>query len=435
MTRLNYRYTKAYSWITFFVLLIGFAIVYNAVKRSASQATIGKLKHLNTVIAAQIESGKNFAAHDSRKNATIQLLNATPADIHERVAFKTVWNNEIQANVTDVSVSTFHKINHKNYKITSHTFMIIADEIYLNGIFMVFAWTFIFLISMVIISSEVISSYILSPFNATLQSIQKFTISQKTELQFEKTNTLEFQELNKFLQKMTEKATKDFMALKEFSENASHELQTPIAVIKAKIELLMQSKLDEDQLTKLGSMLDELEKLSKINHSLTLLTKLENFENKANQYLDICAIVEETLVSFSDLAEMKNIIVTKNIQEKVIVQMDETLGRILLNNLLSNAIRHNQVNGEIHVEVTASKLMIKNTGNKPFVPTEELFGRFKKDNQSLNSIGIGLAIVKKICEIFCHSISYTYVSAYHILEIQFSEKENRNDFGQFYEND
>lgn len=422
MTRLNYRYTKAYSIITFFVLLIGFTIVYNAVKRSNSQATIGQLKNLNIIIAKQIASGKNYDNHASRKNVTIQLLNSQTEDDPEIVVFRKIWNNELQDNVTDVSVATFHKINNRNYKITSHTFMIIADALYLNGIVMVFAWTFIFLISMVIISSEIISGYILFPFNATLQSIQRFAISQKSDLKFEKTSTWEFQELNKFLEKMTEKAKKDYTVLKEFSENASHELQTPIAVIKAKIELLLQSQLDESQLIKLMSMLDELEKLSKINQSLTLLTKLENFENQQHHYIDISSVVAEAIVSFADLMEMKQISVTSTIQNNVIIHMDETLCPILLNNLFSNAIRHNFEKGSIEIEVTTSHLIIKNTGNQPLVPTEELFGRFKKDNQSLNSIGIGLAIVKKICEIFGHSISYNYSSSFHVIKIEFSKE-------------
>ncbi|PIF60421.1 HAMP domain-containing sensor histidine kinase [Flavobacterium sp. 2] len=420
MTRLNYRYTKAYSLVTFFVLLIGFSIVYTAVKRSASQATIGELKHLNAIIAKQIESGCDFTEHNSRKNVAIQSL--TEKNAIETVKFKVVWSEELQDNVTEVCVTTTHKINNKYYGISSHTFMIITNDIYLNGIFMVFAWTFIFLTSMVIVLSEVISGYFLSPFNATLRSVKKFTINQKANIKLEKTNTLEFQELNRFLKKMTKRAQKDFIAQKEFSENASHELQTPIAVIKAKIELLLQSNLDEEQLVKLTSMLEELEKLSKINQSLTLLIKLENFENKENCYTDISALVEETNSFFSDLIEMKNIRLTKNIKEGVLINMDENLARILLNNLFSNAIRHNFAGGEIIIEISDLKLKIKNTGYAPSVPIDELFGRFKKGNQSLDSIGIGLAIAKKICEIFDHSIHYYYISSFHILEIKFFKK-------------
>lgn len=425
MMRLNYRYTKAYSIITFFVLLIGFSIIYTAVKRSASQATIGELKHLNKIIANQIESGNDFSGHGSRKNVTIQLITSNvKVDTTE---FKKVWREELQDNVIDVRVTTIHEINNKYYKISSHTFMIITNDIYLNGVFMVFAWTFIFLISMVILLSEVISGYILSPFNATLRSIKKFTINQKSNIKFEKTNTVEFQELNKFLKKMTKRAQRDFIAQKEFSENASHELQTPIAVIKAKIELLMQSDLDEQQLIKLTSMLEELEKLSKINQALTLLTKLENFEGHESTSINISAIIEETILFFSDLIEMKSISLTKNIKKNVFIKMDENLIRILLHNLFSNAIRHNFIEGKIEIEILATKLSIKNTGNPPLVPTEELFGRFKKGNQSLDSIGIGLAIVKKICEIFDHSIQYYYISSFHILEINFSKNTDEND--------
>lgn len=422
MQRLNYRYAKAYSLVTFFALLIGFVIVFYAVKRSSFQATIGQLKNLNIIIAEQIKSGKDFSGDDSRAYVIIKKLNSNIDDTNNIVSYKMVYNTKLQDTVREVQLTTYHRIGDANYQIVSHTFMIITDHIYLNGIFMVFAWTFIFLISMVIISSEIISGYILSPFNSTLKSIQRFEINQKTDLKFEKTSTFEFHELNNFLRKMTQKAKKDFTILKEFSENASHELQTPIAVIKAKIELLMQSKLDEEQLIKLTSMMDELEKLSKINQSLTLLTTLENFDNKKSSRIDISEIVEETIVSFLDLIEMKNISLKKNIQKGVFIQMDETLSRVLMNNLFSNAIRHNFINGSIEVEITASKVVIKNTGNPPLVPTEELFERFKKDNQSLNSVGIGLSIVKKICEIFNHSISYTSISSTHILEITFFKK-------------
>lgn len=424
MMRLNYRYTKAYSLITLFVLLVGFTIVYTAVKRSASQATIGELKHLNKIIAAQIEGGHDFTGDESRKNVTINF--STSKAKFETIDFKILWNKELQDYVTDVRVTTVHKIKNKYYKISSHTFMIIADDIYLNGIFMVFAWTFIFLISMVVLLSEVISSYILSPFNATLRSVKKFTINQKTDIQFEKTNTVEFQELNKFLKKMTKRAQKDFIAQKEFSENASHELQTPIAVIKAKIELLIQSDLNQEQLISLTSMLEELEKLSKINQSLTFLTQLENFEDKESGIIDIGILIEETVVYFYDLIEMKNICLIRNIEKNVFIKTDETLIRILLNNLFSNAIRHNYVGGTIEIEFSALTLKIKNTGSPPVVPTEELFGRFKKSNQSIDSIGIGLAIVKKICEIFDHDVHYYYISSFHILEIKFSKNLEKN---------
>jgi two-component system OmpR family sensor kinase len=422
MMRLNYKYTFAYSLITLIILFISFAIVYTAVKRATAQATIGQLKHLNDIVAVQIQNDKYFYKHLSSKKISIEAVSSADVPESENVEFETVWDKEFQDNVTDVSVSTVHKIKNKFYRITSHTFMIIADDIYLNGIFMVFAWTFIFLIAVVIISSEVISAYILSPFNSTLRSIQKFSVYQKTDIELEKTSTLEFQELNGFLLKMTENAKKDYSALKEFSENASHELQTPIAVIKAKIELLIQTNLDEQQLLKLTSMLDELEKLSMINHSLTLLAKLENFENHENNLINVSSILDETIMSFSDLIEMKNISLVKDIQEDVFIAMDETLSRILLKNLLSNAIRHNLYNGTISITLTSYNLIIENTGNKPLVPTSELFGRFKKGNQSLSSIGIGLAIVKKICDVFNYTIDYNYLSPNHTIEIIFSTK-------------
>ncbi|WP_306350452.1 sensor histidine kinase [Flavobacterium sp. '19STA2R22 D10 B1'] len=418
--RLNYRYTIAYSIITLFVLLINFAIVYTAVKRSVTQANIGKLRQLNEVIVKQISENKDFTNDPSRRNVEITFIGLDSLNQHEIIESGRGWSSDIQAELKVVKLTTFPYVQGKQYKIRSHSFIVEADDIYLNGIFMVFAWTFVFLLSLVILSSEVISGYILAPFNNTLQAIQQFHINQKKKITFQETSTYEFQELNSFLLKMTDNAKKDYLILKEFSENASHELQTPIAVIKAKIELLMDSKLDEQQMLKLTSMHDELEKLSRINHSLTLLTKLENYQIQPTDSIDLSIQLNETIHTFADLIEMKAITITTQIVPNVYVRMEEALAQILLNNLISNSIRHNLINGTISIQLTTEKLIIENTGNAPLVPTEELFGRFKKDNQSLNSIGIGLAIVKKIIEIYEYSIDYTFDKGIHCIEISFN---------------
>src|SRR5690606_28784818 len=121
-----------------------------------------------------------------------------------------------------------------------------------------------------------ISRRILSPFHQTLKAIQRFSLKAVSDINFPATRTREFQQLNYFLMKMTGKARADYRALKEFTENASHELQTPLAVIRGKLELLLESPLTEEQGNQILSALGSIEKLSKINHSLTLLNKLEN---------------------------------------------------------------------------------------------------------------------------------------------------------------
>ncbi|WBA42482.1 sensor histidine kinase [Hymenobacter canadensis] len=419
--KLNHRYTLAYAVITLFVLSVGFAIVYGAMSRSVTQTTIGKLRHLNEVVAAQLRSGRDYAGHPARANVRIRPLAPSDTVAHAQlVQVRPEWDPELQSAVNVVRLSTYPRIGGQRYHLTSRAVVVMPSDEYLTGIVLVFAWTFVFLLALVVILSEVISWYILKPFNAILLSIERFQLSQKTTIGLQPSRTKEFNVLNDFLMKMTSRAQSDYQGLKEFSENASHELQTPIASMKAKIELLMDSELSEKQLLMLTTMHDELERLAKINQSLTLLAKLEHFEWEPAPLTDLSRLVPATEAAFADLAEMKGLRTTQQIAPGVRVPLDESLAQLLLNNLFSNAIRHNLPGGEIRVLLSATELLVENTGHAPSVPVAELFGRFKKGNAALDSIGIGLAIVKRISELYSHRVGYTYADGWHRIRVVFA---------------
>ncbi|KAK6025907.1 histidine kinase A domain protein, partial [Ostertagia ostertagi] len=232
-----------------------------------------------------------------------------------------------------VQLSAITTVNGQAYKITSKAILVEPEDIYLNGIILVFAWTFVFLLALVVVLSEVLSWYILKPFNDTLEAIQQFQINQEKTIAVHDTQTSEFKELNAFLVKMTNKARSDYIALKEFSENASHELQTPIATMKAKIELLMETPLEERQLNTLSEIHNELERVSRINHSLTLLAKLEHFDLDTSQQVDFRELLQEVLSRFADWIEMKDIKVTSKVNVAVAIMMDASLAQMVLNNL------------------------------------------------------------------------------------------------------
>lgn len=416
--KLNYKYTIAYAVITLVVLSIGFAIVYNSIRRNAVQSLSGKLEHLNEVIGRQIKSGGDYRTHPSRRNVTILTLHVADT-AGSKVKINKEWNDELQSVVPMLQFSSYKEINGRFYKITSKAVLMEPDDIYLNGIILVFAWTFVFLLALVVVLSEILSWRILKPFNDTLEAIQLFNINQDNIINVHETQTYEFQELNAFLVKMTNKAKSDYIALKEFSENASHELQTPIATMKAKIELLMETPLEESQVNTLSEIHNELERLARINSALTLLAKLEHYELDIWSRISLGTELEESLSRFSDWMEMKHIHLAADINASVKIAMDQALGQLLLTNLVSNAIRHNVVDGKIIVTLSATELIISNTGAPPSLPVAELFGRFKKGNSALDSIGIGLAIVRKICLLYRHEISYVYGEGLHTIKIIF----------------
>lgn len=420
--KLNYRYTLAYAVLTFCVLSIGFAIVYAALSRSVTQATIGELEHLNSLVSSQLCHGPPTVADSLRPYVQASPVAATDTARRVRtVQVRPEWDAALQARVAVVRLTTYPVVGGRPYRVVSRAAVVEPRDAYLTGLVLVFAWTFVFLLALVVILSELISWRILRPFNATLHGIQQFELSQPHAIELPATHTAEFQELNEFLVKMTARAQSDYRGLQEFSENASHELQTPIASIKAKLELLMDSDLSEKQLRTLTTMHDELERLAKINQALTLLAKLEHFEPAPDALADLSQLVPATEAAFADLAEMKGLATTQRIAPGVRVPLDAALAQLLLNNLFSNAIRHNVPGGEIQVELSATGLLLANTGLAPSAPVRELFGRFKKGNSALDSIGIGLAIVKRISELYGHRISYDYADGWHRIQLQFAQ--------------
>jgi len=218
---------------------------------------------------------------------------------------------------------------------------------------------------------------------------------------------------------MTNKALKDYQTLKEFTETASHEMQTPLAIIMGKLELLLESDIDDEQAKLIVSAHDAVEKLSKVGQSLTLITKLDNREFESHEIIDFSQILNDSLYAFQELIEMKSLKLEKDIADNVKVRIHPLLINILLNNLIGNAIRHNIKDGIIHVKLTPALLEISNSGDPLTFPSDKMFNRFIKNNQSNESVGLGLAIVKQICEQSNIDIRYDYEDKMHILRLNF----------------
>lgn len=284
--------------------------------------------------------------------------------------------------------------------------LVVVDLFMVLGIILLF-FNFIF------------SRWLFIPFKETLQKIRSFNLHSPGVPVFPKTTTTEFKQLNDFLSNMLHKAQQDYRSLKEFSENASHELQTPLAVANGKLELLMESPgLNESQIQWLQDAKDALLRMSKLGESLLLLTKIENQEFKPVP-VDLSKILQKEVRIFSDLASMKGLRFHTEILPSVMVRMDASLAHILIGNLLKNAVRHNVEAGWIEVRLTLHSLVVRNSGQPPPVPTERLFARFQKSNQSGKSLGVGLAIVKKICDVNGIGIKYHYIDEIHELICSF----------------
>ena len=258
------------------------------------------------------------------------------------------------------------------------------------------------------------------PFNSTLQQIKQFNLSGKEKVQLEQSDINEFTELNDAVRIMTGRVSRDYDEIKSFTENASHEIQTPLAIIKSKLELLSQSEnLKEDQMNSIQSVYEATNRLSKLNQSLILLTKIDNQQFRESEEVNISSLINKHLNNYEELIAAKFISIKKNIEDNVKMNMNEALAEILISNLITNAIKHNIDKGVIEITLTNNHLLISNTGLPLKIDPSELFERFKKDKVSSESLGLGLSIVKKICERYSYGIKYIYSDTLHTITINF----------------
>lgn len=425
--KLTTKFTLWYFGIMLFVLLIGGYIVYYEIQDKLSKVEVARHQRLNDLIAEQVRAGGDYSNHPTRKRATVTPI---PVDSVPRGVFTFYtrgidWNPEFQTNEYRLLVTSFYHIKGQWYRITTYSFIPSFYQL-LPGVVDSFKWILLLLLVLVIISAGLISKYILAPFKRTIRVIQSFDLKQKTPIRLPDTRTSEFRELNVFLQKMTEKAREDYQSLKEFTENASHELQTPTAIIRGKLDLLMESDIRDEQAILIAETQNALERLSRIHSSLTLLTKLENHEYEVNTTVCISQLTRETLNSFEELIQLKSLRLITAITEKIYVPLHPSLADLLLTNLIGNAIRHNvppaEEEGLILVNLTREGLIVVNTGGQPQVPTTELFERFKKGNSGSDSIGIGLAIVRQICDLSHFTVDYQYRDGFHCLAVGFGPR-------------
>lgn len=418
--RLLLKATLFYLVITMIVFGIGGVMTFDIFQKQVEQETDRYLVSRLWSLENSIKNGESPSSFISN-NLSIKEISSSYEE--SKYFFGDTLADHPSPRIDELEphrkLSTIRKINDKTYKVEIFDVIVESDDIF-AGVFKSQTRLFVILGAALVIFSFLVSTWLFRPFNVTLNAIKNFRLNDIKTLDLGKTNTKEFRELNGILSDMIEKSQNDYRNLKEFSENASHEMQTPLAVAKGKIELLLQSKnLDEEQLQLINSSYEAIDHLSKMSKSLSLLTKIENNEFTDLQEIDLSEKIKASIYDFQELLELKEITIDYQIDDNIKVKSDPVLLQILTINLFQNAIRHNVPHGNIHISLNKKSLIVSNTGKTLTGSTESLFKRFKKDNQSSETIGLGLAIAKKICDVNNFKISYTYGDSQHLIEVKF----------------
>lgn len=260
------------------------------------------------------------------------------------------------------------------------------------------------------------------PFYESLARIKAFDwtwqAGKEEEVTFPAGEIQEFNELNLALTRMTTQICHDYRSLREFTENASHEIQTPLALITARVEQMIQSEnLSGEQLHWIQEIYHSSRRISRLLESLLLLSRIENKQFTDVGEEDLAAFLELKLEDFSDVLKHKQIRVEKKLDQPFRLSISHALQDILFSNLLKNAIRHNLPDGLISISSENGVLEISNTGPDLAVQPEVLFERFRKESGDKESLGLGLSIVRQICDSYDLRVSYLYEKPFHKIVI------------------
>ena len=419
---LSGKLTQYFTLIVFISLSFGFVVFYFAVERAASQSAVGKLEGLNRVIEQKLRTYSIAEIERMHPHVKIEYLSDKDANLVDEVIRKGnyEWNEMLQTMVNHVSVTTYPFVGDKHYAIRSQISLTIIDDQYFVGIAMTVAWIMVFITITIIFFGEFIARKLYTPFFQLLQQMKTFDVRENKSLQLIETNIDEFSQLNHFFLKTSQQSVQHYEALKEFTQNLSHELQTPMANIKGKLELMLNSELSEQQMMALSSMYDELNKVSSINQSLVLLMSLDHHKVTEDS-INVSELLEEVVSNYEDVVAMNGVKLTLDICPNIYVNLNPLLAQIVVSNLVSNSIRHNVENGFIAILLNNEKLVISNSGKEQEFSNETIFHRFNKGKHNSNSIGIGLALVKKILTVYDFKILYKFHQNIHSFTISFNK--------------
>ena len=287
------------------------------------------------------------------------------------------------------------QINGKTYRLTTETNVEEADET-LAAIAVVTIGFFGLLLVGFILLNRHISKQIWQPFYTTLDKLRNFDLNKNPKIELSPTDIEEFAELNQELEKLMLRSVSTYNQQKEFIENASHELQTPLAVLQSKMDMLLQNEeLSQKQSELISGINAPLSRISRINKNLLLLAKIENQQFADAEKVDVVELLDDSFELLSDYVTNKHIALERTTVGNPSISCNRTLLEILVNNLLTNAITHNIDGGKLFVEVRERGISISNTGST-----------------TLNT-------AKEICNRYNWRISYAFENEMHVFSVDF----------------
>ncbi|MGV8879066.1 MAG: sensor histidine kinase [Sphingobacteriaceae bacterium] len=406
------RTSLSQLWLSLFILVLTGGMLMLFLHFQVSAEIKEQLELQSAMVADEIAAGKTV-------NFPLVEISKDEAASNQPDVFKdTLLHDHLQEKAEGYFyLSKTHNIHGKNYRINVMTTHIGLDG-YLKAVSYIFGTMAFLFIALGALMNYFISKKIWHPFLSNLQKLKRYSVSSQESLYLKQSTITEFKEMNAVLQELAAGARREYSALKEFTENASHEIQTPLSIIQSRLESISQLTRQPDVARFVVDAKQATHRLSKVNKGLLLLAKLENNAFPDKEMVDVEEIIDAQLSETADLYSNKGL---KIIQEKKSrkVTANRFLVETMISNLLSNMLNHSPSNTAVYIVLKETTLSFYNEGRELKFDQSKLFSRFAKAADNYRGNGLGLSIVKRICLVNGWQIKYSYAEGKHGFEIAF----------------
>lgn len=414
--KLSERYNRVNLIATIVIMLITGAIYYLAISIILTDQKDKSLEVEEHEIFDYVKLNHRLPQVFESNDQQISFTSAEPNSV-KREFINTQYYREKNEPESGRGLISSITVGGRYYKIQIVESKVETEDL-IQIIFGITIGVILLLLLVLLITNRLILSRLWQPFYNILGELKQFKVTDNRDIATLNTPIDEFNDLHQEVTAMAERVKRDYKDLKTFTENASHELLTPIAVINSKLDTLIQTENFSPQQSKLlGDLYGAVARLSRLNQSLLLLVKIENKLLNDQQQINLKELIEELLYQLEDIFSDKMITISATLDEKEITA-SRYLIDILLNNLIINAVRHNHQGGEIIVKLSTDSLSVKNTGEPTALDNERIFTRFHKSSTSEGS-GLGLTISKQICESLGYQLVYSYQEPHHSFMVKF----------------
>lgn len=404
------------------VLIAVWAVLfYVAITNEVNDEVDDALESYSETIIKRALSGDSLPSQDNGSNNQYYLTEVTReyAKTHPTISYSNEMiyveqlSEEESARVLN---SIFRDQEGRYFQLTVSTPVFESDDM-IGSILLWIIVLFGALILSVVMVVVVVFHNSMKPLYTLLKWLDNFKLGKQNEALVNNTSIKEFRKLNDTVTRFSNRSEQLFEQQKEFIGNASHEIQTPLAICQNRIEILLEEQsMNEYQQEELSKIHGTITHISRMNKSLLLLSKIDNGQFIDKKRVSINHVIEQTLPDYLEVFQYKNIVVNVEAKEELTLLMSETLSILLVSNLVKNCFVHTSEGGAISIKITGSSLLFSNSGTTS-LDASRIFERFYQGSKRENSTGLGLSIVDSICKLENLSIHYFFENNYHCFKI------------------